>query len=411
MRRCKSSPSSRRCEFLLSRAPRWAAPVQRLYTLADSIRRTAPQPRAAVGGTVEKATDQLLRQEAAARASGSMLRVRLLPQRAHTGGAGEDHFRRAESQYFRMLRGVHVQAIVPPVAVEYCFQPRLVAAFEAKRAEFDARYGRDGHTEVLLFHGTPKDANVESIVTGGFDMSKVGSTTDRGVFGAGAYLSEMTQMSLAYARQCGKMLMCRVLLGKPYLVGSNGARILMGKPCVHGYDSHVVDLNFSEVVIFNSAQILPCYILHLKPPAPSLAHPAHVAGWAAGMFPGAMATAAAGGLMPGVGGAGAGEPLGGVAGMSTVTPKGPHAKAPAVFNADPLAQAREFIDEQARKRQREADAAATQANMARAMELSKSTAAAEAAAAKDFEAQMARAIEESRAMAAAERARAAQHRK
>ena len=49
--------------------------------------------------------------------------------------------------------------------------------------------------------------------------------------------------------------------------------------------------------------------------------------------------------------------------------------------------------------------------MARAMELSKSTAVAEAAAAKDFEAQMARAIEESRAMAAAERARAAQHRK
>ena len=390
--------SYRRCVLAFSRAAPLAHPL---------LTCLAPQPRAAVGGTVEKAKDPLLRQEAAARASGSMLRVRLLPQRAHTGSAGEDHFRRAESQYFRMLRAVPTAGMVAPEAVEYCYQPRLVAAFEAKRAEFDARYGRNGHTEVLLFHGTPKDSNVESIVTGGFDMRKVGSTTDQGLYGAGAYLSEMTTMSLAYAESCGKMLMCRVLLGKPYLVDISRMADLMGKPCVRGHDSHVKDLNFSEVVIFDSAQILPCYILHLQKPAP----PAR-AGWgAAGMFAGAMA-AAGGPLAAGFGGGGGGGPLGGVAGMSAATPKGHHAPA-AVFNTEPLEQAREFFDEQARKRQKAADAAAaeTKANIARAMELSKSSAAAEAAAAKDFEAQMARAMEASRATAAAECARASQQRK
>ena len=366
------------------------------------LTRPAPQPRAAVGGTVEKAKDPLLRQEAAARASGTMLRVRLLPQRAHTGGAGEDHVRRTESQYFRMLRAVPAANMVAPEAVEYCYQPRLVAAFEAKRVEFDARYGRGGHTEVLLFHGTPKSANVESIVTGGFDMSKVGSTTDEGYYGAGAYLSELTSVSLAYAHSCGKMLMCRVLLGKPYLVDINSELDLSGKPCVRGHDSHVVDLNFSEVVIFDSAQILPCYIQHLQKQAP----PAH-AGLGAGLFGGGpMAGAGYGG-----GGGGGGGPLGGVAGMSAATPAGHHAAA-AVFNPKPLEQAREFFDEQAakRKRQREAEAAAAEANMARAMELSKSSAVEEAAAAKDFEAQLARALEASRATAAAERARPAQQR-
>ena len=57
--------------------------------------------------------------------------------------------------------------------------------------------------------------------------------------------------------------------------------------------------------------------------------------------------------------------------MSAATPKGHHAPA-AVFNTKPLEQAREFFDEEARKRLKAADAAAaeTEANMARAMELS-----------------------------------------
>ena len=350
-----------------------------------------------------------------------MLRVLLRPQRAHTGTAGEDHFRRAESQFFRMLGGVPTAGSVKPEAVEYCYAPPLVAAYEAKRAAFDAQYGRGGHTEVLLFHGTPKDASVESIVTGGFDLSKVGSTTDAGLWGAAIYLSEMTAMSLAYARSCGKMLMCRVLLGKPFLV-QRGQRSmhgmhLHGKPCVPGYDSHVVDLNFSEVVIFQSAQILlMCYIIHLTPPAPPPAMAAAFGGAFAmgmpmlgGMLGGGVLAAAAGGG----GAAGGSGPLGGVAGMSatyTGMPKKPSMAAQAQRRKEVDAEAAEMLREardtaaaEARKRQRAADEAAEAADLERAMKLSAAT----AGAADDFEAQLARAMEASRATAAAERTRAA----
>ena len=333
-----------------------------------------------------------------------MLRVMLRPQRAHTGTAGEDHFRRAESQFFRMLGGVPTAGVVKPEAVEYCYAPPLVAAYEAKRAAFDAQYGRGGHTEVLLFHGTPKDANVESVVTGGFDLSKVGSTSDAGYYGAGIYLSEMTSMSLEYAQNCGKMLMCRVLLGKPFLVGDPDGNVhdLHGKPCVRGYDSHVLDLHFSEVVIFHSAQILPCYIIHLKPPAPAVAA-AFGGAFAMGMPPAGGAIAAAGG----------GGPLGGVAGMSatfTGMPKKPSLAAQSQRRKEVDAEAAEMLREardaaaaEARKRQRAADKAAEAADLERAMQLS----AAAAGAADDFEAQLARAMEASRATAAAERMRAA----
>lgn len=92
--------------------------------------------------------DPLLLQEAAAAASGRMLRIMLRAQRGHTGSASENHFRRAESQFFRMLGALPMPGAAKLDAVEYCFAPRLVAAFEAKRAAFDARYGEKGHQEV-----------------------------------------------------------------------------------------------------------------------------------------------------------------------------------------------------------------------------------------------------------------------
>jgi hypothetical protein len=261
--------------------------------------------------------DALPRQEAAARASGRTLRVTLRAARAHTGGAGEDHYHRAESQFFRCLHSGHVAGGAKLDSVEYVFNPQLVARFEAKRAAFDAKYGRKGHSTVLLFHGTPKDSNMESILADGFDMAKVGSSTDAGFYGAGAYLSEMTDVSLNYGGRLGKILLCRVLLGKPYLLQGYAAakQSFMGKPAKPGYDSHVLDMNFSEVVIFNSAQILPCYVLHLA---------------AAGKPHAAAAMAAFGGLMAGAaagGGAGGGMMLGGVAGLAAPPPPKPPPRA------------------------------------------------------------------------------------
>lgn len=323
-----------------------------------------------------------------------MLRVMLRAQRGHTGSAGENHFRRAESQFFRMLVALPRPGATKLDAVEYCFAPRLVAAYDAKRAAFDARYGAKGHQEVLLFHGTPKPAAVENIVTNGFDMKRVGSTSDAGYYGAGAYLSELTSMSMDYAQSCSKMLMCRVLLGKPYMIHLQERDVsrLMGQPCVAGHDSHVLDDAFSEVVIFDSAQILPCYILHLAQP--------HAMGRAA--------SAAAAGMF--MGGAGADEedefdapgadftaslpPAGGFFGaLKAALPS--HA-------ADEAAQAAKAEE---RKRKHEAAKAAEAADLERALKLSVTTASSAAGAARDYEAQLARALAASRATMEEERKR------
>jgi hypothetical protein len=370
--------------------------------------------------------DPLARQEARARASGRTLRVLLRAERAHTGSAAEDHFRRAESQFFRCLRGMAAAGGAQQHsldAVEYVFNPRLVAAFEAKRAEFDRRYGRGagGHSTVLLFHGTPAPAAVVSIVATGFDMARVGSTTDAGFYGAGAYLSEMTDMSLGYAGRAGKLLLCRVLLGRPFLVAGAhpGQRArLHGRPCTPGYDSHVLDMAFSEVVIFNSAQILPCYILHLAPPGGAAAQQAAAHGGMLMMPPppplmgtlaGAMNMLAAmhgggavGSAAPPTGGGGGGGGGGGVGttqlssaasalpgGVAGLSSQGPSNAERAAMKAQRAAAAE--------KRQREVDAEADE--MLRAAKAS----VASAAAARAEEADVARAIAASLQDAAAAR--------
>ncbi len=195
-----------------------------------------------------------------------MLHVRLQAERQHTGGAAENHYRRAESQFFRCLSAAPSPAAPSLKSVTYVFNPPLVARFEAKKAAFDAAYGRGKHHTVLLFHGTPKKSAIDGIVANGFDMARVGSTTDAGFHGAGAYLSELTDMSVEYSGGNNQLLLCRVLLGRPYRLRLDevAGMAFMGKPAKRGYDSHVTDASFSEVVIFDAAQILPCYVLQLQ---------------------------------------------------------------------------------------------------------------------------------------------------
>ena len=61
------------------------------------------------------------------------------------------------------------------------------------------------------------------------------------------------------------MLLCRLLPGKAY--DCPGGRRMDGQPIKSGYNSHRVAKNAdgygNELVIHNSKQILPCYILHV----------------------------------------------------------------------------------------------------------------------------------------------------
>ena len=150
--------------------------------------------------------------------------------------AEESHFRFAESAW---CRGGGQAAQIE--SVEYHFSPQLEAAWHAKKAEYDARLGAGNHTILFAFHGT-RPANVDPILSNGFQMSKVGSTTDAGFFGAGIYFSEQLQTSQGYNGGNGGMFLCKLLVGKPYL-----CRMRNGRGLEPGFTSHVSNAEGSEV--------------------------------------------------------------------------------------------------------------------------------------------------------------------
>ena len=145
--------------------------------------------------------------------------------------------------------------------VEVCLNGKLITKFRKKKVEYIARFGHeDDINHRLLFHGTPKAKNLQSIVKGGFLLSKLGSNTkNTGLYGAGIYFSEHTDTSKLYSQGVGSMLVCEVLIGKPYQAPlKSGAKL--HKP--HIYTSHVSDAKCQEVVIYDMDAILPQYIVH-----------------------------------------------------------------------------------------------------------------------------------------------------
>ena len=66
----------------------------------------------------------------------------------------------------------------------------------------------------LVFHGT-KAEHIDSIMSGGFRPSAVGSTTDPGWYGAGMYFSEQAAHSQGYEKAGGCLVLCQLLLGRP----------------------------------------------------------------------------------------------------------------------------------------------------------------------------------------------------
>lgn len=87
----------------------------------------------------------------------------------------------------------------------------------------------------------------------------------------------MARTAEAYTRgRVNKVLLCKLLPGREYKIGgtsptpgapagNTGAppsrQPMLGAPLKDGYDSHVVN-DGEEVVIYQSAQILPAYVIH-----------------------------------------------------------------------------------------------------------------------------------------------------
>lgn len=78
-----------------------------------------------------------------------------------------------------------------------------------------------------------------------------------GWYGAGIYLSEFSCTALGYGQH---LLLCMVLPGRQFQCPGR----MDGAPLQAGHDSHLSP-GREENVIFDTAQILPCYCVHHAP--------------------------------------------------------------------------------------------------------------------------------------------------
>ncbi|KAK5581268.1 hypothetical protein RB653_001299 [Dictyostelium firmibasis] len=183
----------------------------------------------------------------------------LRPTRHLSGVSQADaHFRIAESQFYRLLTSGNSMKVTK---VEYICNPTLTKKFNAKMEEFKAK--KYEHSDpVFGFHGTAAK-NIIPICTNNFSVpggsSGVKHATDSGWYGKGIYFSEFTDYSIGYIKDCTKILLCKVLLGKAYKCSA----LIHGKPCATGYTSHLSP-DEKELVIFHPDQILPVYIVHYQ---------------------------------------------------------------------------------------------------------------------------------------------------
>ncbi|KAJ4489940.1 hypothetical protein J3R30DRAFT_3278078 [Lentinula aciculospora] len=132
----------------------------------------------------------------------------------------------------------------------------------------------------LTFHGTRPDL-VPSIVRYGF--LKPGSMHPQtgtplpvrcgSTYGRGIYSSPSSAFSLAYSGlQCEatkpggisglKLLVCATILGRHVQMSRNDNWKEQSKP-YPGSDSHIANSG-QEYIVFDNAQILPCYVVHLE---------------------------------------------------------------------------------------------------------------------------------------------------
>jgi len=210
------------------------------------------------GGRSESASAPLMEGEAAALRTGRVKSWEVRPSRDFDpGNAGDFHYRVCEAQFNRMLGAG--SAHYKLVSVRYVCNPRLASQFERRKKEYDRRFGPSKHTKLLAFHGTKKE-NVDQIISEGFKLEKVGSTTDPGYFGKGLYFSEFASTSVGYCYGGDQLLLCRVLLGRPYKLST----VQMGRGLEPGYTSHMTDAQGTEVVIFREDCVLPNYVLTFR---------------------------------------------------------------------------------------------------------------------------------------------------
>merc|ERR1711998_625126 len=133
--------------------------------------------------------------------------------------------------------------------------------------------GRLKDDEALLAHGT-NPSSAMGILKTGFSLSAAGKSTGT-MFGYGIYLAECVSKSDEYAREDNggtypglyAMLVCRSLIGNPYVVQEAGDHIdaakAQGCDCVCGDRESKVG-TYREFIFYDQRQVLPEYAVIYK---------------------------------------------------------------------------------------------------------------------------------------------------
>ncbi|XP_071112947.1 protein mono-ADP-ribosyltransferase PARP14-like isoform X2 [Haliotis cracherodii] len=184
----------------------------------------------------------------------------LKPERTFKGNAEDLHFRTAESQFYRLLGTSGSKYCV--TKVDYVVNPPLIKKFRTAHAAMKAKRGPDKAEPVLAFHGT-NEATIGKICEGGFKKPGdpgFAAKTDAGYYGSGVYFSEYPEYSMGYIAGAQKILLSQVILGEVF----HCKGLMNGAPLQSGYDCHTSP-DGKELIIFDTACILPCYIVHYGP--------------------------------------------------------------------------------------------------------------------------------------------------
>jgi Poly(ADP-ribose) polymerase catalytic domain len=167
---------------------------------------------------------------------------------------------------------------------ELVLNPSLVQAFDSTHTRLKRKYSKSYHYDKytsmeLVFHGTRRQ-DIANIIARGFIkpgdvMNHKGDTLEvrcGSSFGRGTYTSPDPRYAMHYSDYTSrerrndfkipgqKIIVCAALLGRRFRCEFGERR---GVDIVEkGYESHVSGTGF-EFVVFNSAQLLPLYVLHL----------------------------------------------------------------------------------------------------------------------------------------------------
>jgi len=184
----------------------------------------------------------------------------ILPKREfNTDDVLQKHFKFVEARFLNMLNKVRKTNVYEITKIDFYENPALKEIFLEKQREFKDKYQNSSEAEQIYgFHGTNKSDVVCEIMNNNFKAST------RGKFGAGVYFSEQPDYTFRYGGK-NNLILARILPGETKECDHMKWNSDL---CTEGYDSHGAfkndDDTFQEVVIFDTEQILPCYVIHFK---------------------------------------------------------------------------------------------------------------------------------------------------